>query len=159
MNLTTKKIVLAALGIALYVAISMLLKIPLGIGYIALDLGYIIFAVYCYTFGPTIGAIVGVVGSMLVSLLSSGMFPLGWMLGQLIIGVICGNAYTRCHKPWLNVLITIVAVALGILGIKTAVECTLYGIPLAVKLAKNGVAAATDAVVMVIGLGVAPKIK
>lgn len=154
-----KKIVLTALGIALYVAVSMLLKIPLGVGFIALDLGYIVFAVYCHLYGPTMGAIVGAGGCVLVSLLTNGLFPIGWALGQIAIGVICGLVYTRCEKAWIKILASIGAVAIGILGIKTLVECTLYGIPLAVKLTKNGVAAAADAVVMLIGLGIAPRIK
>ena len=37
----TKKICLTALGIALYVCVSMLIKIPV-VGHISLDLGYIV---------------------------------------------------------------------------------------------------------------------
>ena len=93
--MSTKKVAIIGLGIALYVAISMLLKIPIGIGHLALDLGYIVLAVYCYLYGATIGAIVGACGCTLVSLLASGMFPLGWLLGNAFIGCACGRALSQ----------------------------------------------------------------
>ena len=46
----------------------------------------------------------------------------------------------------------IVAVAIGMLVVKTAIECPLYGIPLAVKLPKNAVAFGVDAAVMILGI-------
>lgn len=67
----TKDICLTALGIALYVCVSMLIKIPV-VGHISLDLGYIVLAVYCYTYGGISGAIVGCCGCFLVSLIASG---------------------------------------------------------------------------------------
>lgn len=56
--MNTKKISITALGIALYVVLSMTVKIPL-IAHISLDLGYIVFAFYCYHFGTVSGMIVG----------------------------------------------------------------------------------------------------
>lgn len=145
-----------ALGIALYVVVSMVLKIPIGIGHISLDLGYIVLAACCMRFGMLGGAIVGGAGCTIVSLLSSGWFPLGWMLGNVLIGLICGKAY---HKNeilcWTNIAITVVAVLLGVGIVKTAVECVLFSIPFAVKIPKNMVAAMMDSVVMSIGLIVA----
>ena len=148
-----------ALGIALYVAVSMMLKIPTGIGHISLDLGYIVLAVYCMRFGPIGGAIVGGAGCTIVSLLSSGWFPLGWLLGNALIGVICGKVYQKDKSVcWTNFAITVAAVLLGVGVVKTVVECALFSIPYAVKIPKNMIAAAMDAAVMSVGLVVADQL-
>lgn len=164
---TTKRICTTALGIALYVALSMTVKIPL-VAHISLDLGYIVFAVYCYHFGPIAGSVVGGCGCVLISLITSGWFPPGWLLGQIAIGAICGGAYkiskgdvANCVKAKMivaEVMTAIIAVGFGICLVKTFVECVLYSIPLSVKLISNGVAAATDAIVMSAGVLFARKL-
>lgn len=162
MSKNLKFITTTAIGIALYVVLSMTAKIPV-IGHISLDLGYIVLAVYCYLFGGISGAIVGGAGCVLVSLVSSGWFPPGWMLGNILIGIICGAFYAMDNKTGnrsvFNVLLTVMAVVVGVAMIKTVVECILYGIPLAVKLPKNAVAAAMDALVMSIGAVFAPRLE
>lgn len=153
MNKTTR-IALTGIGIALYVVLSMVAKIPV-IAHIRLDLGYIAFAVYCYHLGTISGMIVGGAGCVLISLLTTGWFPPGWLAGNLLIGLICGLAYRRngdACSMLANVAITIAAVVVGIVGVKTVIECVLYGIPYAVKLPKNLIAAAMDAAVMVAGV-------
>lgn len=155
--MNAKKIATAGIGIALYVAISMLLKIPLGVGHIMLDLGYIVFAIYCYIHGSIIGAIVGTGGCILVSLLSTGYFPIGWALGNAFIGVVCGRVVDR--PLWARVVIAVIAVLIGVAGIKTIVESAIWSMPILVKLAKNLVAASADAAVMAIGTYLAPKVK
>lgn len=145
----TKKITFTAIGIALYVVLSMSMKIPL-IAHISLDLGYVAFALYCYHFGAISGMIVGGVGCVLISLITTGWFPPGWFLGNLVIGLICGRLYKH-NATISNIIITIIAVAIGILGIKTVIECKLYGIPYAVKIPKNAIAFITDAIVMSAG--------
>lgn len=155
--MTTKKLCLTALGIALYVVLSMTVKIPM-IAHISIDLGYIVLAVYCYHFGPVSGAVVGGASCVLVSLLSSGWFPPGWMLGNIAIGGLCGSQYKE-RATINNIIVTVLSIATGIWVIKTAVECPLYGIPVSVKLVSNGVAAITDAIVMCIGVLIAPKLR
>lgn len=145
----TKKISYTAIGISLYVCLSMIVKIPV-IGHIALDLGYIVFAVYCEKLGPFIGSVVGSIGCLFVSLLASGWVPHGWILGNIFIGLTCGTFY-RKNENIRNIIITIIAVFIGIGIIKTAVECYLYQIPLFVKLPKNMIAFAMDSVVMSAG--------
>ena len=56
-------------------------------------------------------------------------------------------------------LVTVAAVFLGVAVIKTAVECVLYSIPVAVKFTKNFIAFSMDAIVMCIGLYVASAIE
>ena len=158
----TKYITTTAIGIALYVALSMTAKIPL-IGHISLDLGYIVLAVYCYHFGAVSGAIVGAVGCMFVSLIMTGMLPIGWMVGNAVIGYSCGVEFktykVRLRESSANCLFCFVMCTLGIFIFKTVIECFLYSIPFAVKIPKNAVAALIDAFVMCIGVLIAPKIK
>ena len=156
----TKNICLTALGIALYVCVSMLIKIPV-VSHISLDLGYIVFAVYCYIYGGVSGAIVGSCGCFLVSLIATGWIAIGWPLGNLLIGAVCGVFYNRVKgKKWAmiaSMAVTVLAVFIGVAIIKTVVECVIYSLPLAVKFAKNLVAFAMDAAVMCIGVLFAKK--
>ena len=156
----SKKIKLVAyygLGIALYVALGMAMKIPL-IGHIGLDLGYVAFGCYLYLFGAS-AAIIGVIGCMIESLLVSGWVPIGWMLGQCAIGVICGRAYRNKKNTVINIIITILAVVLGIGLIKTGVECYLYNIPFEVKIIKNLVAVVPDSITMILGYFIGSRIE
>ena len=60
---------------------------------------------------------------------------------------------------WLNILVTVASVFLGILVIKTAIEVPLYGVPLQAKLVSDSVASITDGITMIIGVVIAPKIQ
>ena len=62
---TTKKVAYTGVGIALYVVLSMMAKIPV-IAHISLDLGYLAFAVYLYHIGTLPGTIVGTAGCIAV---------------------------------------------------------------------------------------------
>lgn len=152
-----KNICYIGMGIALYFVLSMALNIPL-IGHLKTDLGYIAFGTWCVLFGWQ-GCIVGAAGCLLESLLVSGWIPIGWILGQITIGLICGTAYKKCKSTVVNVIITIAAVFMGVAGIKTLIECELYSIPLVVKLSKNLIAAVADTIPMLIGLFVGNMIK
>lgn len=154
-----KKVSICGIGIALYVALSMMVKIPL-VGHASLDLGYIVLAVYCYHFGSVSGAVVGGVGCMLVSMLTTGWFPPGWITGNIFIGLVVGMVgKKRDISPEKRVGIVILSVFIGIFVIKTVIECCLYSIPFAVKLPKSAVVFFTDAVVMSVGTLLAPKLR
>ena len=136
---------------ALYVVLSAFLKINL-IGNIQIDLGYLAFAVALCQFGPW-GTIVGVVGCSLESILfSSYGFSVSWAVANLIIGLACGFAFMHIKKTWLMIIITALACTVGLLCVKTGIECILYSIPLVVKIPKNAVACGVDFVVMTLGL-------
>lgn len=157
-NLNT--ITITAMGIALYAVLSMTVKIPL-IGHIALDLGYIVLAIYSYHMGAVSAAIVGGCGAAIISVLT-GWFAPGWVVGNCIVGLGCGFLYNngltlKCFLH--NTIITIIFVILGIFIAKTIIECSLYSIPYLIKMPKNLVATIVDAAVMCIGIWVAPKIR
>lgn len=157
----TNKLTMCAMGIALYVVLSMVIKIPL-FGHTSLDLGYIAFAVYCYYFGM-LGAVVGTVGCCFVSMLSSGWFPIEWMAGQVVIGLIVGYfcyKYRRNHynilyhdyvSIWRDYFIIILSVFLGIAVIKTGVAYFMYHMALGPKIIKGLITAGMDAFVMCFG--------
>ena len=153
----TKKITMLAMGIALYVVLAATVKIPL-IGHIQTDLGYVAFGAFCVLFG-WIGAVVGVFGCLIESLLFSGWIPVGWMLGQVAIGVLCGICYKKTQNRVIRLLVTILAVFIGVAVIKTAIECALYSIPVQIKFTKNCVAFVADTIPMILGLVIGERLK
>lgn len=150
MRENTRKLCLTAIGVALYVALSMMVKIPLFTGHLALDLGYVVLAVYAYQMGAVSAAIVGGAGCCLVSMLSSGWFPPGWILGNIFIGLVVGF-FAQGKSPVPALIAAVPSTFIGIGIIKTAVECWLYAIPWEVKFAKNMVAFVADAIVLLFG--------
>lgn len=158
-RLTTKDICNLGIGIALYVVLGFSVKFPLGVGHLQTDLGYIAFGLYCTLYGPW-AAVVGGAGCVLESLVFNGWFPIGWLLGQLFIGVLCGFCFKSIQNSdlskgmqllWMSI-IAVVAVFIGVGVIKTAIECILYSIPLSVKFTKNLIAFVCDAIPMVVGV-------
>ena len=153
----TKKITYLGMGIALYVVLSMTVKIPL-INQIKTDFGYLAFGAFVNLFGVE-GTIVGVLGCIIANSFVGSAFPPGWVLGQIFIGVFCGLLLKKTDKMWLKSVITVVAVFIGIGVIKTVVEVWLFQIPFEVKVIRNLVAFVADAIPMVIGVIISDKMK
>ena len=153
----TKKITYLGMGIALYVVLSMTVKIPL-INQIKTDFGYLAFGAFVNLFGVE-GTIVGVLGCIIANSFVGSAFPPGWVLGQIFIGVFCGLLLKKTDKMWLKSVITVVAVFIGIGVIKTAVEVWLFQIPFKVKVIRNLIAFVADAIPMVIGVIISDKMK
>lgn len=99
------------------------------------------------------------IGCVLESLLISGWFPVGWLAGQILIGIMCGIIYKRETNKIVHIVVTILAVFVGIAVIKTIIESVLYGIPLEVKFMKNFVAFIADTIPMLIGLALGYRLK
>lgn len=149
--MNTKKIVTLGMLTALYVVFSAFLKFTL-FSNIMVDLGYIVYTVALCMFGLW-GTVVGVVGCALESVLFSAYgFSISWCMANLAIGLICGGVLHRNKYAWAKAFVIVVAVGVGMLAIKTAIECYLYAIPLVVKIPKNAVAFVADAVTMLLGL-------
>ena len=153
----TRKITYLGMGIALYVVLSMTVKIPL-INQIKTDFGYLAFGAFLNLFGME-GTLVGVLGCIIANSFVGSAFPPGWVLGQIFIGVFCGLLLKKTDKLWLKSLITVVAVFIGIGVIKTAVEVWLFQIPFEVKVIRNLIAFVADAIPMVIGVIISDKMK
>ena len=147
----TRKICNISILTALYIVLSAFMKIPL-IGNIQLDLGYLAFAVAICLYGPW-GAVVGVVGCALESILFSAYgFSISWAAANAVIGLGCGFTFLRIKNIWLRCGLVFIFGVIGLLCVKTGIECRLYHIPLVVKLPKNAVATIADVAVMFGGL-------
>ena len=161
MNTTTQRISLLAAGIALFVALSMCLQVPVFENYY-LCLGYAVMAVYCYSFGTISGTVAGTLGVVLYCLVINGLRGMpGWALGNVVIGICLGLAFRMSKRMENRALATALCVAaiaagtaLGILGIKSVTESILYGQPFIVRVGKNIYAFIADVVVLIVSLPV-----
>ena len=159
MNLKTKRICLLAVGIALFVVLSLCLQVPVFENYY-LCLGYVAMAVYLYSFGTVSGTVVGFLGVILYCVVISGMRGMpGWALGNLVIGIALGLTFRATQKLSSGTLrtvihcVVIVAVtALGILIVKSETEHLLYAQPFLVRAGKNTSAFIADSAMLILSL-------
>ena len=159
MSSKTKYISATAIGIALFVVLSLCLQVPVFENYY-LCLGYVAMAVYCYSFGTLSGTIVGVFGVILYCLLISGLRGMpGWALGNIVIGIALGTVFRvtrKCKRQWVKWALygaaVIASTALGILIVKSLTESLLYSQPMAVRIGKNIYAFVADAVMLLVSL-------
>lgn len=159
---TTRNLTITGIGIALFVVLSMALRVPVFDNYY-LCLGYIAMAVYLYSFRVWQGTVVGTVGVILYCVLISGLRGMpGWVIGNLVIGIILGicfkitQAVSNCGKKIaatiLEVFSIIMTTAFGILFVKSVVEVVLYAQPLFVRMGKNMSAFIADVIVLILAL-------
>ena len=159
MTKTIKNICFTAMGVALYVVLTLCLQVPVFENYY-LCLGYVSMMVFCYYFGAASGITVGVLGVVLYCLLINGLRGLpGWAAGNLVIGLVVGLTCSFTKKMenavLRNIIIAIAVIlstAIGILGIKSIVEVILYAQPMLVRVAKNIYAFVADVVVLIASL-------
>lgn len=156
-NLKIKQLAGISILTALYCVLSAMMKIPF-IGAISLDLGYIALTIGCALFGPW-AAFIGAIGCGLESMIFSPYgFSISWFMANLVIGLGCGIVFKKTENILIRVIAIIGFVAIGMLGVKTGIECYLYHIPFAVKIVKNAVAFGVDTVTMLIGLSVTQRV-
>ncbi len=161
MRKTTQWICLLALGLALFVALSMCLQVPVYQNYY-LCLGYVVMAVYCYSFGTLNGTLVGALGVVLYSLVTNGLRGMpGWALGNVVIGVVLGLTFRFTKKQEslalrvsLNAAGVLVGTALGILVVKSLIDSLIRAQPVVVRMGMNVTAFVADVVVLLISLPV-----
>ena len=141
----TKDITFLALGIALFVALSMCLRVPVFDNYY-LCLGYIVMTVYIWCFNWYEGAVIGFFGVILYCVIGglgfNGM-P-GWAVGNIVIGLITGVSLKyiqRIENKTLQVVLTavvaVIATFAGIEVIKSLIDSVVVGQPFFVRVAKN----------------------
>ncbi len=156
----TKDITFMAAGIALFVALSMCLRVPVFENYY-LCLGYIVMTVYIWCFRWYEGAVVGFFGVILYCLVGglgfNGM-P-GWAVGNIAIGLILGAALKHVQKirnktvqVLLMALAAVVATFVGIEIIKSLIDSVVVSQPFAVRMAKNMTSFIADVFVIVMSL-------
>ena len=162
----TKQICRIAMGIALYVVLSLCLQIPIFENYY-ICLGYIVMAIYCYSFGPVDGAAVGFLGCVLFCLLTNGLRGMpGWSLANLYIGFYLGlyfktGRFGNNHiflKYLLDICSIIMFCTIGIFLIKSGVEALLYHQLWILRIIKNTYAFIADALVLVLSLPICVKV-
>ena len=162
MKKTTKWICMNALGIALFVVLTLCIQVPVFENYY-LCLGYVAVVVYALLFGPVSSALIGSLGVVLYCLLTNGLRGMpGWAAGNILIGLGLGWGFSRMKKTdpplWQILLMGLWILALtaaAMFGIKSLTEHLLYAQPMAVRMAKNFYAFAADTVMMWIALPVA----
>lgn len=154
-----KNIVNFGMLIALYVVLSEAFHIPLPLaGNKWFDLGYIVFGVAIVLYG-NYGIIVGVLGVLIENILFSGFISISWMVGQVIIGIFCSYAFTKCEKVPITIIIACLSCFIGIGVVKTLIEVSLgYGI-FEVKFISNTITSFADCVPLLIGYFVSKKMK
>ncbi len=153
----TRKITYLGIGIALYAAVSLLVRIPL-VNRIKLDMGYTVFGVYLTHFSYA-SSLVGVLGCIIANLLGGGSFPIAWAIGQLFIGLSCSFVFSKTESLWIRLVFAAVSVFIGIGVIKTALEIAMFHFPLWAKFSSNMVAVVADAIPLLVGISLAKKIR
>lgn len=166
MKQSLKKTCITAMGIALFVVLSLCLQVPVFENYY-LCLGYVVMTVYCYYFGPISGMAVGGLGVVIYCVLINGLRGMpGWAVGNLVVGLIVGltcKLTTKLSSKTLRHIIICVSIALSVavamLGVKSVVEALLYTQPVILRMGKNIYAFVADVVVMIISLPVCVSLK
>lgn len=161
MNSKVKNITMNGIGIALFVALSMCLQVPIFQNYY-LCLGYVVMAVYIYFFGIKSGIIVGFFGTILYCFLINGLRGMpGWALGNIVIAAIMGLGFAKGKKANNIVAKYVMYVACvnagcvgGILIVKSLVEQILYAQPAMVRMTVNFYAYIADVIVLLISIPV-----
>ena len=125
-------LVLLAMLIALGIVLSAFLQFRL-IGDIKIDLSYIVIVVICYLYGGIVGGIsAGLIAGLESLLLSNYGFSISWTSANIIIGLMTGLMIShnpikhKVLKHVLNIGVMTMACAIGLLLVKTVIECNLY---------------------------------
>ena len=125
---------------------------------IKIALSYIVIVVICYLYGGIVGGLsAGGIAALESLLFASYGFSPSWMCANIAVGLITGLVLkhnpikNKVIKHSVNIIAIALSVALGMLLIKTVIECNLYSIPFEVKIVKNAVAFGTDLTCMILG--------
>ena len=149
------RLTIDALGIALYVVLSMTIPIRV-VGNYFLCLGYLIIVAYPYLFGPMDGMIVGFFGTALYCILvSSYNGMVGWVIGNTLIGyglgVVFSHTKGRKHAYIIDNVMIVLLTAVAFLLIKPLIETVMFRIPYSLRVAANMPAFIMDMIVMLVG--------
>lgn len=156
---TLKNVTINAMGISLFVVLSLCVQVPIFENYY-ICLGYVAMTVFGYMFGAISGTITGTFGVILYCLIINGLRGMpGWAAGNLIIGIVLGITFKLTRK--INncliefivcSIIIIVTTAFAMLFVKSGIECFLYSQPFFFRAIKNIYAFISDAFTIIISL-------
>ena len=160
MKIKAKDITFLAMGIALFVVLSMCLRVPVFENYY-LCLGYIVMTVYIWCFNWYEGMIIGCLGVILyciVGLLGFNGTP-GWATGNVVIGLIMGISLKFIKKinnkilqTVITAIVAIIATFIGIELVKSIIDSFIVAQPFTLRFVKNFNSFIADAFVIVISL-------
>ncbi len=162
MKISTRDITFMGVGIALFVALSMCLRVPVFENYY-LCLGYIVMTVYIWCYKWYEGAVIGFFGVILYCVVGGLGFngTPGWSVGNIVIGLILGVCLKQIRKvnsKTLQLILTAVAavfaVFVGIEIVKSLIDSVVVAQPFIVRFGKNMTSFIADAFVIVISLPV-----
>ena len=149
-----------AIGIALFVALSMCLRVPVFENYY-LCLGYIVMTVYSWCLSWYEGALIGFFGVILYCIVGGLGFKgmPGWAVGNIAIGLILGvslKQIKKIRKKTLQIAVTavvaVIATFVGIEIIKSLIDSVVVSQPFIVRFGKNMTSFIADAFVIVLSL-------
>lgn len=159
-RIRTIDITFLAFGLALFVVLSMCLRVPVFENYY-LCLGYVVMTVYIWCFKWYEGAFIGFFGTILYGIVGGLGFnglP-GWAVGNIIIGLIIGLTLKPIKKvKWktlqvvLTAVVAIIATFVGIELVKSIIDSFVVGQPVWVRMTKNFTSFIADAFVIVASL-------
>lgn len=159
MKTHVRKICMLGMLTALFVALSMCLRVPVFDNFY-LCLGYVAMYFAMGLYGIVGGLTVGVLGTAAYCLLISGIRGMpGWIAGNIVIAIIVG-LWIQITKPiqkkalWMPCtwLIIIMANVLGILFCKSITETILYAQPLWLRITTNLPAFISDVAILVLSV-------
>lgn len=92
------------------------------------------------------------IGCFLKGYICDGWIPFTWMIGQVVIGVICACVFSRTDRKLLRIIAVILSVFLGIAIISSGISAIIFHLPIGLKIFKGSIGAATDSLAMIVGL-------
>lgn len=156
-----KEITTIGILTALSVVLFSLIRIPL-FGNIKLDLSYIVLTVAIVKCKMSGAIFVGGVGALIESMLYGvNGLSFSWIIANIIIAIIGKIFYElsiKQNKKFIFILGLFIGCLIGLLIVKTLIECLLFEIPLLLKMSTNAVAFISDFICMLIGVIVVERI-
>lgn len=90
---TTKTLVGTGLGAALFIVLTMFVKIPSPVPNTTINITYGVMAFFGTVFGPVAGALIGLIGHTISDALLWGTPSWSWVLGSAVVGLVSGLCY------------------------------------------------------------------
>lgn len=90
---TTKTLVGTGLGAALFIVLTMFVKIPSPVPNTTINITYGVTAFFGTVFGPVAGALIGLIGHTISDALLWGTPSWSWVAGSAIVGLVSGLCY------------------------------------------------------------------